>query len=181
MYEPKYRPEKSGGSKAINPIYKPGSETKRYPVYCFYLAQGMGKANEKNMLEILKAWGTSQGDNLLVAVWDQSGEEYRHFLAGHKNITNIPAIILSNSENFDGDSFVITLQEPHLISNTDKVTDVLALLYSYMLQEDFVKSAKMAARENQWAMVQKYFDPVKGIFGTLKISLAHGALTVESK
>jgi hypothetical protein len=152
-----------------------------YPAYCIYLPTGMNKPSEVQVLAKLKDWGTTMGNNLLVAPWDIGDKSYIR-LAQRTGITRLPSIVLTDDNTPYRGSFLIVIDEPTVVNDVDVLTEILPDIVNYILIGDTNAAMKHVLREREHSRVKPLLKPFASTLRNvkkLKFSFAGFGVDVE--
>ncbi len=103
-----------------------------YPVYCIFFPSGWASDAESKVLQALKQWGTSMGENLYVASWDVGSRAYVEISNGI-GLTRVPAVVLTDASHPDAGSFMIKLDDAGTVNDLDKLRPLLTLILQRLL------------------------------------------------
>jgi hypothetical protein len=128
-----------------------------YPVYCIYFPSGWGTEPEQTTLDALKQWGTSMGKNLYVASWDIGDPAYRD-ISNKIGLTNVPAVVLTDTAHPDKSSFLIKLDDPKLVSNLDDLRPVLTMILQHLLLGEEAEVLKDLMRSQNEKKIRDFVE-----------------------
>lgn len=166
----------------FDPTYKDGGGGKVYPAYCAYIPTGMDEDFEKPILDKLKKWGETMGANLYVAPWDLGDPSYIQ-LMNKIGFKHIPAIILSDKDvaSLDKNSFMLILDDPRLIRDVPKLSEVLPALLALILKEEHTEAAKAAIKARKISMLKIISKDLESVLNKVKITFDGNAIGVQAK
>ncbi len=151
-----------------------------YPVYCIYVPTGMNEEFEKNILAKLQVWGESMGKNLYVAPWNIGDPSYIDLMRKIK-FEKRPAIILTDDNEINEDSFLLKLDDPLLIRDVPKLTEILPSLLDLIFRGENMNTAKAAAEAGKIAKLKSISKNLETLLSKVKLTISWKGLTVESK
>jgi hypothetical protein len=151
-----------------------------YPAYCIYVPTGMNEEFEKRILAKLQVWGESMGKNLYVAPWNIGDPSYIELMK-KIGFESRPAIILTDDNNMDKNSFMLVLDDPLIVRDASKLAEILPALLDFILKGEYMDAAKAAAEARKIAKLKSLSKNVESILSKVKVTISWKGLTVESK
>lgn len=151
-----------------------------YPAYCIYVPTGMNEDFEKNILTKLQVWGESMGKNLYVAPWNIGDPSYIELMK-KIGFQNKPAIILTDSENIDRNSFLLVLDDPLLVRDEPKLTEILPSLLDFILKGEYKNATKAAIEAQKISKIKSLSKTFESILNKVKITFSWKGIVMESK
>jgi len=130
-----------------------------YPAYCIYIPTGMSQDFEKTISDKLQTWGNAMGANLFVAPWNVGDPSYLQLMQ-KLGFTRRPAIILSDGTSLSPDSFIMKIDDPLVMRDVARLTEILPTLLDLILLQNYNQAAKEA-------ISAKRVEKIKSISGSL--------------
>jgi hypothetical protein len=150
-----------------------------YPVYCIYIPSGFDYEFEKNLIEELAKWGKRWGKNLYVATWDIGDPSYEK-LSKDINLDKIPALILTDDNEPNINSFLIKITDIKVINNINFLKEILLNLFQLILTGKNLEALKQYLREkNEMKIKNLAKDVIKNLKIKLKFSISLGPFSVS--
>lgn len=167
----------------VNPYNGDEGEEESYPAYCTYIPEGLNEEYEKEIIKKLEEWGGDLKETLYVGPWDIGNISVIELMK-EIGLKRRPVIILSDKDikELKKDSFMIILDEPTLIKDVPKLTEILSPLLDLIWIEEYKKAAKEAIQIQKITKIKSLSKPIRKILSKAKIRFFDkGALmTVES-
>ncbi len=154
-----------------------------YQVYCTYVPTSFKHEYETKIFEILEEWGRINEKTLYVAPWNISNPLIYIELLNKIGFKKRPLIILSNKDihKLRRTSFMIIINEPHLLRNVTKLGEILDTLLDLILQKKYNKATKEAIKEQDIAKIKSLSEPLAMILSKMDIIIKFMGLIIESK
>jgi len=150
-----------------------------YPVYCVYIPSGFDYEFEKNLIDTLARWGENLGKNLYVAIWDIGDPSYEK-LSMDIQLDKMPALILTDDNKPNVNSFLIKITDIRVINNIDFLKEILRNLYQLILRKEYNKALKQYLKEKKEMEVKNIVKEVmKNLKIKFKFSIAYGLFSVN--
>ncbi len=93
---------------------------------------------------------------------------------------NRPAIILTDSENIDANSFMLLIDDPSIVKDVPKLTEILPSLLDFILKGD-KDAAKAAIETGKVPKLRQMLKISESILGKVKITFSWKGITMELK
>jgi hypothetical protein len=159
-----------------------------YPAYCVYIPTGMELDFEKDTIAKLKVWSKSMRENLCVAPWNIGDPSYLKLL---QLITRIrlnnkqapirrPAIIMTDNNMPDENSFMIILDDQRLLTDSVRLSQILPYLIDSIFLGEKKEAMKEAVKASKSERISQLLKGVEAALSKVKVTFAWGGLTVEA-
>jgi hypothetical protein len=148
-----------------------------YPAYCIYIPSGFDVGFEKDVVAKLEQFGISMEKNLFVAPWNVGDPSYVH-LINKIGLKRRPAIILTDSNSPDRNSFMIIL-ERKLIKDLNELIEVLPSLVDLILQGDKKSAIKESIQARRKIELKLLTDHFSSILKKIKVTFSWNGITIE--
>jgi hypothetical protein len=160
---------------AVGPVVElpPG-----YPAYCIYVPTGMNEEFERQVSEKLQEWGKNMGKNLYVAPWNIGDPSYIELMR-RIEFKNRPAIILTDSNNPDKDSFKIVLDDPLIARDVSKLKGILPSILDLILVQENHTATKKYLSEQQKAKIRSLLDSLGSALSKVKLTFSWQGITLQ--
>jgi hypothetical protein len=119
-----------------------------FPAYCIYVPSGMEEFFVSDLVERLKIWGTNMGKNLFVGHWDIGAPEFIDLLK-KLGLKNRPFLFLTNTNEITDNSYVLSIDDPAIISDIKQLTSLLPHLLDLILIGENAKAAEEALKKKR--------------------------------
>ncbi len=150
-----------------------------YPVYCIYIPSGFDYEFERNLIDTLAKWGENLGKNLYVATWDIGDPSYAK-LSMDIQLDKTPALILTDDNKPNVNSFLIKITDIRVINNIDFLKEILGKLYQLILIKENNNALKQYLKEKNEMKVKNIAkEVIKNLKIKFKFSISFGLFSVS--
>lgn len=154
-----------------------------FPAYCILFKSGMPREPEVRLASLLKGWGDQLGANAFVASWDIGDKSYVDQVR-NLGLTRTPAIVLSDKDVTERgqnlmDALVIRLDDPQLLSDENKLEEILPLLVNRILRGEGKAAVQKAVRAQRRGHLSRILRRLGSALKDVKLSVGFGGASIE--
>jgi len=150
-----------------------------YVAYCIYVPSGFDKEYETKLIEVLKKWGENLGKNVFVATWDIGDPSYVEF-SKKINLKSFPALILTDTNDPDTNSFLIKITDIRILSDIEKLKVILPVIIQLIIINEKKEALQNYMRvKNETKIKDLIKEMFKNINIKFKFSISLGIFSIS--